>query len=281
VPDICWTVAQESAHAFGLDHEFLCPDPMTYLGGCGSEKWFRNQKASCGEDRARPCMCRDPSGQNSVEVIRGVFGAGSSTPPTVAISEPQDGDTVSKGFQVTVSASDDVEVGRVELWVNNQLIGSDDSPPYTFLVPSSLADGVQNVEARAYDIYDAQGVATIQVTQGVPCQSAAQCPEGDTCVDGRCVLGPGQAGGLGETCATNEECASRQCGRDGDTAFCAETCELGARGCPDGFGCREAGDHGVCWPGYDDGGGCSAGGHGRPLWIALALLALLAARRRR
>src|SRR5690606_7201447 len=29
--DICVTVAQETAHAFGLDHEFLCSDPMTYL----------------------------------------------------------------------------------------------------------------------------------------------------------------------------------------------------------------------------------------------------------
>jgi len=30
---LCWTVAQETAHTFGLEHEFLQHDPMTYIPG--------------------------------------------------------------------------------------------------------------------------------------------------------------------------------------------------------------------------------------------------------
>ena len=47
VEDLCETVAQETAHAFGLEHEYLCEDPMTYLTGCGP-KAFRDVDAPCG-----------------------------------------------------------------------------------------------------------------------------------------------------------------------------------------------------------------------------------------
>ena len=61
VLNICWTAAQESAHAYGLDHEFqftdgqsACSDPMTYRTDCGGEKFFRNKRALCGEIAAHP-----------------------------------------------------------------------------------------------------------------------------------------------------------------------------------------------------------------------------------
>jgi hypothetical protein len=284
VPHICWTVAQETAHAFGLDHEFLCEDPMTYLDTCGPEKWFRNVDAPCGEFEERGCMCGGTT-QNSFTFIADVFGPGNNEPPTVQITAPQDGASVSKGFPVTATASDDIEIARVELWINNQMIQSADSEPYSFTVPANLSDGVQKVEVRAFDIYDVNSTAEIEVTQGAPCQSADQCQGSNTCVDGRCVLGPGAPGGLGEICTQNTQCASGQCGDDGTAKYCAEECEVGAGGCPDGFGCRQAGASAVCWPGYDEGGGCQAGAsRGSQLAaIALAMLAVVigAGRRRR
>jgi len=288
VPDICWTVAQESAHAFGLDHEFLCEDPMTYLTECGSEKWFRNQNVPCGEFEARQCMCAGATSQNSFATIRGLFGAGTDTPPTVAITQPADGDSVRKAFVVNATATDDIDVARVELWINSQLIGTVAKPPFAFTVPPTVSDGVQQVQVKAYDIYEAVATAEIEVTQGVPCESADQCLDVETCVDGRCVLGPGTPGGLGESCTGNEQCASGRCGDDGESKHCAEQCDLGGGGCPDGFGCRKAGDVGVCWPGYDDGGGgggCQAvdGGDagGRFALLSLGLAAALSFRRRR
>jgi MYXO-CTERM domain-containing protein len=284
VPDICWTVAQEVAHGFGLDHEFLCGDPMTYLTDCGSEKWFRNKDAECGELQARQCMCPGVQRQNSYETIRGLFGPGNDAPPTVAIAEPQDGASVNKGFSVSATATDDIDIDRVELWINGQMIDAATSAPYRFTVPPTLTDGVQEIQARAYDVGETVAIAEIEVTQGEPCQSAAQCPTAQTCVDGRCVLGPGSPGGLGETCTNNEQCASKLCGDDGTEQHCAERCDLGEGGCPEGFGCREAGEGGVCWPGYDDSsGGCrtTGGGSGSLAAIALGLLAALWARRRR
>ena len=54
--ELCWTTAQETAHLFGLDHEFEQRDPMTYLAGC-LEKVFSPANAECGETEPRPCTC--------------------------------------------------------------------------------------------------------------------------------------------------------------------------------------------------------------------------------
>jgi hypothetical protein len=79
---ICETVAQEVSHAFGLDHEFLCEDPMTYLSGCGA-KTFQDQAASCGEFEPRECSCGGSS-QNSVQQMLQTIGASDGTvvPPS-------------------------------------------------------------------------------------------------------------------------------------------------------------------------------------------------------
>ncbi len=71
VQDICETVAQESAHAFGLEHEYLCADPMTYLTGCGS-KSFQDVDAPCGERAPRDCECGGAT-QNSYQRLMEVF----------------------------------------------------------------------------------------------------------------------------------------------------------------------------------------------------------------
>jgi hypothetical protein len=52
--ELCWTVAQESAHAFGLDHAFDCHDPMTYLPACGRQ-FFRDRRP----DLYRPLLTLD------------------------------------------------------------------------------------------------------------------------------------------------------------------------------------------------------------------------------
>ena len=53
---ICAVAAQETAHSYGLNHEYefvdgmsACKDPMSYRGDCGGEKFFRNMSARCGE----------------------------------------------------------------------------------------------------------------------------------------------------------------------------------------------------------------------------------------
>jgi hypothetical protein len=52
---MCDTAAMETAHAYGLDHEYNCRDPMTYLPSCGPRS-FQDVDASCGEQRRRRCQ---------------------------------------------------------------------------------------------------------------------------------------------------------------------------------------------------------------------------------
>jgi hypothetical protein len=70
---MCETAAMEIAHTYGLDHEYLCPDPMSYLGSCG-KKTFQDQEARCGETKARDCGGGRTT-QNSVRMLREALGA--------------------------------------------------------------------------------------------------------------------------------------------------------------------------------------------------------------
>ena len=74
---VCEVAAQEIAHAFGLDHELLAADPMTYLPYDG-DRSFQDQMATCGEQTGRPCgingaTCR--ARQNSVQLLTQRLGA--------------------------------------------------------------------------------------------------------------------------------------------------------------------------------------------------------------
>ena len=87
---LCWTVSQESAHAFGLDHQFAfvdgrsaCSDPMTYRMDCGGQKFFRNKAARCGEEDERDCRCTQV--QNSHRNLTDLFGAAPALTPDPTI----------------------------------------------------------------------------------------------------------------------------------------------------------------------------------------------------
>jgi cysteine-rich repeat protein len=71
---ICEQAAQVSGSLAGLDHEFSCPDVMTFLSGCG-DKSFTDADAQCGEFQARACACGG-STQNSFQTLSGLYGPG-------------------------------------------------------------------------------------------------------------------------------------------------------------------------------------------------------------
>lgn len=93
VDSTCVSVIHEIGHTLGLDHEYLCEDPMSYLWGCG-EKRFRDLDAPCGEDEERTCGDGNPS-QNSYRVLArnvGLRDDDDVRPEPEPQDEPQDDD---------------------------------------------------------------------------------------------------------------------------------------------------------------------------------------------
>lgn len=290
---LCWTIAQESAHAFGLDHEFLSSDPMTYLDGV-EPKRFQNKNAQCGRTSVEQCLCGG-STQNSVSMLTGVLGSSAPTPPAVHIDYPANGATVMKGFAVRATATDDAGIDHVELRIDNKLVTTLASAPWAFNAPADTTTGTHHIEVRAYDTSMTPGSSFIDVVLGAPCGSDADCGvAGQVCIDTRCVAGPDVSGGLGTTCTKGSDCKSGQCnGPAGGPLYCTEVCDPSKAGCPSGFSCTATSDptQGVCWPGGDpangDGAttaGCNADGGDAPLLpigLGLAFGAFALRRRRR
>jgi len=195
VQDICETVAQETAHAFGLEHEYLCEDPMTYLTGCGA-KSFQDTDAACGEFSPRDCECGGAT-QNSFQMLLREFDAGQPTPPALAIVAPRDGDLVQPGFVVEVEAGDNVGIGEVAVWLNDQLVAESGQPPFVFNAPDTLAVGPVAVRVQATDNRGETSEKTITVEMGAPCSDDDSCAGGEVCRSGRCEADPGDDGSGG------------------------------------------------------------------------------------
>jgi hypothetical protein len=120
-----------------------------------------------------PCVV---TGNTAMTVTAG-FGlnpvpAPDTTPPTVGITSPTHGAPVSGSVGITVSASDNVAVTRVELWVDGALVSTDPSSPWSFAWDSSSKpDGTHSLQARAYDAAGNVGTSTsisVSVSNGQP-----------------------------------------------------------------------------------------------------------------
>ncbi len=151
---VCEVMAQEVAHSYGLDHEMLASDPMTYLNYNG-DRTFKDQTVSCGEYQNRACgiggsVCR--SNQNSVQLLTDRLGKADLVAPTLAITSPADGETVPPGFTVDATAMDDVAVTGGKLFVDDVDVGPVTGPgPFTFPTDPSLADGAHTLRVEVTD----------------------------------------------------------------------------------------------------------------------------------
>lgn len=292
--DICWTVSQETAHSWGLDHKHDARDPMTYELGTPPiyQKVFQNQAGPCGEYSDRQCTCSYPgtgaSAMNSYALVLATFGSGTpdTTPPTVSITSPSNNGSVMPSFAITATAMDDQGISKVEFRLDNTLIATSNSAPFKATAPATLSQGSHHLEATAYDFTGNTGKAAIDVQYGEACTSGGCTDPSQVCLDGHCVAGPDTQGGLGSPCTDNAACVSGQCGDDGaGNRYCVEPCDTTNNMCPSGFGClATTGTAGVCWPGADGGGGggCNTtSGNGLTMLAGLGFAAALISRRRR
>ena len=175
---VCEIVAQEVSHSFGLDHEFLCEDPMTYLTDCGA-KTFQNVSSACGEYDARPCRIEGQfdcgtETQNSYAMLAARVGLreGGVVPPALSILQPLDGATVGPGFMVMADASDDGGVVEVEMRIDGTPVATSSTAPFEFAAPLDLELGPHVIELVATD-------GTSETTQSIAVQLSGGDSDGD------------------------------------------------------------------------------------------------------
>jgi uncharacterized protein (TIGR03382 family) len=199
--EICEIMAQEIAHSFGLDHELLASDPMTYLDNAGANRAFQNMDVSCGEYSQRVCgingsTCRP--NQNSVTLLTerlGTHGSpGDTIAPTVTITSPQNGATVPPGFQIAFNANDNVAVTMSSLFVDGTAAGTVTTGPQQFTTPTNLAQGSHTFRIDVTDGANTQSQEiTVTVRDGAPPPGGGNNGGGDASDDvtGGCSTGSG------------------------------------------------------------------------------------------
>jgi hypothetical protein len=97
----------------------------------------------------------------AVQAALNMPGAPDTVAPTVAITAPLGSSSVSGAAVVSVNASDNVGVARVDLQVNGTVVASTTAAPYTFSWDSTgVANGMNNLVALAYDAAGNRGTST-------------------------------------------------------------------------------------------------------------------------
>ncbi|HLC24780.1 MAG TPA: S8 family serine peptidase [Nitrosopumilaceae archaeon] len=94
----------------------------------------------------------DSSGNSNFAKITVTKKTSDTTPPTVTITNPQDGSTISGLTMVSVAATDDIAVSYVELYVNDVLLSKKIGSPYDFAIDAkNLPPGSNVLKAKAVD----------------------------------------------------------------------------------------------------------------------------------
>jgi hypothetical protein len=107
-----------------------------------------------------------------VLVVTFTSSSSDTTPPTVAITSPTNGATVSGSLAVSASASDNVGVTKVDFSVDGTVKASDTASPWGFsLDTSSLSSGTHTISARAWDAAGNSSLSSVSVTISQPTSS--------------------------------------------------------------------------------------------------------------
>ncbi len=150
---VCETAVHEIGHTLGLDHAYLCEDPMSYLTGCGAKR-FQDVDAPCGEMGARRCE-NGASTQNSVrhlDAALGVRGQEDPYPPPAPPPPPDDqrGDPPCHGDppqpEPEPEPGYDSDGPALSLLTSVARRRYDSAQPFVVAVRASDASGVARVE---------------------------------------------------------------------------------------------------------------------------------------
>jgi poly(hydroxyalkanoate) depolymerase family esterase len=127
-----------AGHAVAIDPQYSFPGSTTACGATGAYLSDVNLCAVYHQARFFG--------------LTGGVTPGDTTPPTVNVTAPANGATVSGTVTVSASASDAVGVARVEFLVDGSVVATDSAAPYEFAWDSTtVANGSRTLGARAFD----------------------------------------------------------------------------------------------------------------------------------
>src|SRR5204863_28075 len=105
-------------------------------------------------------VARDASGNTTVSAAITVTVNNDTTPPSVAVSWPIDGATVTGTVMVTASASDNVGVTGVQLRLDGAPLGAElAAAPYTVAWDTTAVTGAHTLTAVARDAWGSTTVS--------------------------------------------------------------------------------------------------------------------------
>jgi hypothetical protein len=194
---VCAVISQEAAHNFGLSHEMLATDAMTYIP-MPSRKRFVDQTACVGtQGCCQPdweCACGNVE-QNSFQRLRAVFGEPGRTPPDIFVDEPAEGarEELVAGFPVEARVEDWEGVEQVELFIDDEAVEIQTYAPWEFRTPYDLPAGPHRISLRAIDKVGFSSQLDFDVDVIARCAGDDECkaiaPYYVCGQQGRCVAG--------------------------------------------------------------------------------------------
>lgn len=210
VEDICTTTIQAFEHNFELDHVAEASDPLSYFTFTG-RRYIRDMAWPCGSDcqgglspfeatcsgpngQLHACSCGGAATQNAYQTLRALFGPGTPTPPSVAITMPADGAHVVGGFAISATATDDGAVSDPHLAIDG--VEAIATSLYQYTAPATLADGAHTVTFSASDAHGTIGSTTITVTSGTAVSGDAGTSDPMNHPDGGGCCQAGSSGSL-------------------------------------------------------------------------------------
>jgi len=148
-----------------------------YAQGCKYPNWYRS--SSCSIMKSLSCRYFNAVSQRQLNTKLDYFAGSADAdppeqvtvtvdiePPTVALTSPADGATVSGNVTVSASAADDQGVSRVDFYQDSVLLGSDNTLPYSVrwnTKGKSVARGAHTLTAKAFDAAGNTSSASVTV----------------------------------------------------------------------------------------------------------------------
>lgn len=147
-----------------------------------------------------------PTNKAAVSLAWAAVGVGPLPPvdnvaPTISITSPVDGTTIPNTVTITVDASDDKGITRIDYSIDGTVVGSATEAPYSFTTPMPIAAGGHLIVATAYDT---QNMATDQAAVNLFDPTCGNtCTEDEKCNADNGVCEPKDSGGCCSTSRGN------------------------------------------------------------------------------